>query len=284
MTAGAATARQGGKTDSREGTGMIKFCSLFSGSSGNSIFLSFRGTKLLVDAGLSAKKIIGALASIGEDPRELSAVLISHEHSDHIKGAGILSRKFNIPVYANESTWKAMNPMLGPVSHTNTVCFITGLGFQIDDIGINTFPIPHDASEPVGYNFFADGKKITVATDIGHINLDLLKCLEASDLLLLESNHDVEMLRIGPYPWHLKKRIAGEHGHLSNESAGKVIAYMAEKGTKRFLLGHLSRENNFPELAYQTVSNALYEKKMCIGTDVMLDVALRDRVGQVIQL
>lgn len=263
---------------------MVKFCSLYSGSSGNSIFLGVDGTRLLIDAGLSAKKIIEALVSIGEDPGKLSAVLISHEHSDHIKGAGILSRKFNIPIYANENTWEAMSPFIGPVSLVNRLYFNTGTEFQIGGVCINTFSIPHDACEPVGYNFYAEDKKITVATDIGHINFDLLNCFEASDLLLLESNHDVEMLRIGPYPWHLKKRIAGERGHLSNEAAGKAIAYMAEKGTKRFLLGHLSRENNFPELAYQTVSNALFEKKMCIGTDVTLEVALRDRVGSVIEL
>jgi Metal-dependent hydrolases of the beta-lactamase superfamily I len=263
---------------------MIKFCSLFSGSSGNSIFLSVGGTKLLVDAGLSAKRIIEALVSIGENPCELSAILITHEHIDHIKGAGILSRKFNIPIYANENTWSVMAPMIGPVKPENIAYLCTGSEFGIGDITIKTFPTPHDACESVGYNFFAEGKKITIATDIGHVNLELLNCLEASDLLLLESNHDVEMLRVGPYPYHLKKRIAGDNGHLSNETAGKVIAYMAEKGTRRFLLGHLSRENNFPELAYQTVCNALFEKKMCVGEDLMLEVMLRDRVGKVIEL
>lgn len=263
---------------------MIKFCSLYSGSSGNSIFVGVGSTKLLIDAGMSAKRIIEALASIGENPCELGAILITHEHIDHVRGAGILSRKLNIPVFANRNTWNAMSSMLGTVSSENIAHFITGERFGIGEITIDTFPIPHDAIEPVGYNFFAEGKKVTVATDIGHINLDLLSRLEASDLLLLESNHDVEMLRIGPYPWHLKKRIAGDHGHLSNETAGKVIAYMAEKGTKRFLLGHLSRENNFPELAYQTVCNALSEKQMCVGTDVLLDVVLRDRIGEVIEL
>lgn len=263
---------------------MIKFCSLFSGSSGNSIFLGVGSTKLLIDAGLSAKRIFEALASIGEKPSDLSAILISHEHSDHIKGAGILSRKLDIPIYANENTWNGMEPFIGPVDSNNKAYFNTGAEFEIGEILVRAFPIPHDACEPVGYNFYADCKKITVATDIGHINPDLLNCLEASDLLLLESNHDVEMLKIGPYPWHLKKRIAGDRGHLSNDAAGKVIAYMAGKGTKRFLLGHLSKENNFPELAYQTVYNALYEKSILAGTDITLDVVLRDKVGKVIEL
>lgn len=265
-------------------TAMIKFCSLYSGSSGNSIFVASGSTKLLADAGLSAKKIIEALCSIGERPSELSAILISHEHSDHIKGAGILSRKFNLPIYASEGTWQAMEQLIGPVLECNKVCFSSYAPFQIGDIAVTPFPIPHDASEPVGYSFSASGRKVTVATDIGHISLDLLNCFADSDLLLLESNHDLEMLKVGPYPWNLKRRIAGNHGHLSNDAAGEVIAYMAEKGTKCFLLGHLSKENNFPELAYQTVRNALCEKSLHVGIDVTLDVALRDRVGKVIEL
>ena len=263
---------------------MIRFCSLYSGSSGNSLFISTGNTKLLVEAGLSAKKIIAALDTIGENPSEIDAILVSHEHSDHTKGAGILSRKFNLPIYASEGTWQAMEQLIGPVLECNKVVFSSYAPFQIGDIAVTPFPIPHDANEPVGYSFCACGKKVTIATDIGHISMELLNCFEDSDLLLLESNHDIEMLKVGPYPWSLKKRIAGEQGHLSNDTAGEVIAYMAEKGTKQFLLGHLSRENNFPELAYQTVCNALGEKCLHAGIDVTVDVALRDRVGRVIEL
>jgi len=263
---------------------MIKFCSLYSGSSGNSIFVASGNTRLLSDAGLSAKKIMEALCSIGEKPSELSAILVSHEHSDHIKGAGILSRKFNLPIYASEGTWQAMELMIGPVLECNKRSFSSYAPFQIGDITVTPFSIPHDANEPVGYSFSAMGKKVTVATDIGHISLELLNCFEDSDLLLLESNHDVEMLKVGKYPWPLKRRIAGDQGHLSNEAAGEVVAYMAGKGTKNFLLGHLSKENNFPELAYQTVCNALCEKSLQAGIDVMLEVVLRDRVGKVIEL
>ncbi|MCX7749861.1 MAG: MBL fold metallo-hydrolase [Clostridia bacterium] len=263
---------------------MIKFCSLYSGSSGNSIFLSDGNTKVLIDAGLSGKKIIEALCTIGENPVELSAILISHEHSDHIRGAGILSRKFDIPIYANEATWSAMEKWIGPVNVKNKIYFETGMEFVIGDIGIKAFSIPHDASEPVGFNFFMHNKKITTATDIGHITKPLLENLIDSHILLLESNHDVEMLKVGPYPWMLKKRIMGDWGHLSNETAAKVVAYLAEKGTKRFVLGHLSRENNFPELAYQTALNILNEKNIKIGCDITLDIALRDRVGNVMVL
>jgi phosphoribosyl 1,2-cyclic phosphodiesterase len=259
---------------------MVKFCSLFSGSSGNSLFIGTERTKLLIDAGLSGKRTLEALCSIGENPAELSAILISHEHIDHVRGAGIMSRKQNIPIYANESTWSAMENGLGPVKLENRVVFTTGRAFEIGDICINPFAIPHDAAEPVGYNFFVQGKRITTATDIGHMNEELLSNIEGNDLLLLESNHDIEMLKMGPYPWPLKKRIMGDHGHLSNEKCAEVIAYLAEKGGKRFILGHLSNENNFPELAYQTTLNALNEKKIAVGDDVSIEVALRDRVGR----
>ncbi len=263
---------------------MMKFCSLYSGSSGNCLFISDGKTNILVDSGLSGKKIIEALVAIGENPAELSAVLVSHEHSDHIKGAGILSRKFDIPIYANENTWNAMEKELGPVSIKNKRCFENCKEFEIGDVFVKAFPIPHDASDPVGFNFLLGNKKITTATDIGHMTNGLLKYLMGSDLLLLESNHDIEMVKVGPYPWPLKKRILGDRGHLSNEMAAKVVAYLAKNGTKKFLLGHLSKENNFPELAYQTVCNVLSENDICVKKDIMLSVALRDRVGAMVEV
>lgn len=262
----------------------MRLCSLYSGSSGNAIFVGTGKTKLLVEAGLSGKKIAEALCSIGESPSEISAVLVSHEHTDHIRGAGILSRRYDLPIYASEGTWKAMEHVIGPVLECNKRIFSSYAPFEIGDITITPFPIPHDANEPVGYSFSSAGKKVTIATDIGHISMDLLRNFEDSDLLLLESNHDLEMLKMGPYPWPLKQRIASRHGHLSNDAAGEVVAYMAERGTKKFLLGHLSKENNFPELAYQTVYSVLCEKCVNIGSDITLDVALRDRTSKVIEI
>jgi len=263
---------------------MIKFCSLFSGSSGNAIFVGTEDTRLLIDAGLSGKRIIQALHAIGEDPSRLDAILVTHEHSDHIKGAGIVSRRFRIPIYASGGTWEAMEESLGPLGRGNCKCFCTGEGFEVGDISIKAFPIPHDAAEPVGFNFFIRNRKLTIATDIGHMNMKLLENFDQSDLIMLESNHDLEMLKAGPYPWVLKQRIMSDTGHLSNENAGKVAAYMAGRGTTRFLLGHLSRENNFPQLAYQTVLNALQEKGIQPGRDVYLDVMLRDKPGEVVNL
>jgi phosphoribosyl 1,2-cyclic phosphodiesterase len=263
---------------------MFKFCSLYSGSSGNSIFIAYRGTKILVDAGLSAKKIFAALAVIGENPAELDALVITHEHIDHIRGAGIISRKFNIPIYANPKTWEAMEHLLGPVRLDNQKTFITRSFLEVGEIGVQTFPIPHDAAEPVGFSFVGNGGKVTIATDIGHINDDLLKNLESSKLVLLESNHDVEMLRKGSYPYYLKRRILSDNGHLSNDAAAEAAVCLANKGTCRFILGHLSKENNLPKLAYDSVSQALFRSGIKTGDDIDLSVAYRDTVGKVVNI
>jgi phosphoribosyl 1,2-cyclic phosphodiesterase len=263
---------------------MIKFCSLYSGSSGNAIFLSTDKVKILIDAGLSGKKIEKALDIIDENPSELDAILVTHEHSDHIKGVGVLSRRYGLPIYANSLTWEGIGNSIGNIEPDNIRYFETGTIFEINHLCVQSFPVPHDAYEPVGFSFYSGGKKITVATDIGHIDIDLTDRMSGSDLLLLEANHDTEMVKIGPYPHWLKMRILGEKGHLSNETAGDVIVEMAKRGTRSFLLGHLSRENNFPELAYQTVYNALLEKGINVGDDVLLDVVRREHVGRIINV
>lgn len=263
---------------------MIKICSLFSGSSGNCIFISYNKTAVLIDAGVSGKRIEAALAGIGESLENIAGIFITHEHSDHINGAGILSRRYKIPVYANSATWTAMRPFMGKLKSENIRHVEIGEIKTVGDISVRPFPIPHDAVCPVGYNIFIAGKKLTIATDIGHMNNALLANLEKSDMVLLESNHDVEMLMTGRYPWPLKQRILGDHGHLCNEVAGKVVAHLAQCGTERFLLGHLSKENNFPELAYRTVCNALLENKINPLKDIYLEVALRDRASNVMYI
>lgn len=260
---------------------MLKFCSLFSGSSGNSIFIGTNKAKLLIDSGLSGKKITEALISVGEDPRDLSAILVTHEHDDHIRGLRVLTKRYNIPVYANEMTWEALNRNIKGIDTKNIKYFENNKEFEICGLGIKAFSVPHDANNPVGFCFYYGDKKITIATDIGHITQHIRECIEGSYLLLLESNHDVKMLQVGEYPWWLKQRILGENGHLSNETAGEVVAEMAEKGTQHFLLGHLSKNNNFPQLAYQTTYNALTKRDICPGKDVTLEVALRDSVSKV---
>ncbi len=259
---------------------MLKLASLYSGSSGNSIYISSKSTHILVDAGLSGKRIEKSMASIGASIKNIQAILISHEHMDHILGAGVLSRRYGIPIYANEKTWEAMRVSLKKIDPDCIRIFLTGQPFKIGDIEINTFSTPHDAIEPVGFNFCCNKKKVTIATDIGHIHKSLLNNLVGSDMILLESNHDIEMLKVGRYPWPLKQRIMSDKGHLCNDMAAKVVAYLAANGTKKFLLGHLSKENNFPELAFQTVKNALTEKSVAAGRDVYVGIAYRDRVSE----
>lgn len=263
---------------------MIKFCSLYSGSSGNAIFIKHGATRILIDAGLSGIRIEKALRSIDEEPSELNALLITHEHIDHIAGAGVLSRRFNIPIYANESTWASMAYGLGSVKPANRRLFRTNEEFSVEDFLINSFPIPHDAAEPVGFNIFTGNRKITIATDIGHMTGELLCKMEKSDILLIEANHDLEMLKYGSYPWPLKQRIMGRTGHLSNEITGKTVAYLAEHGMERFLLGHLSQENNYPALAYSTVCGSLARKNITPGTDVLLDIAPRNGISKVVEV
>jgi phosphoribosyl 1,2-cyclic phosphodiesterase len=199
-------------------------------------------------------------------------------------GAGVLARKYKMPVYATEGTWSESGSIVGKINEEQIRYINEEKGLEIGDVKIEAIPLSHDALEPVGFRISEGEKSLGIATDSGVYTTRMERALRNVDCLILEANHDPEMLRTGPYPWPLKKRILGDNGHLSNELADKVIAYMAEKGTKRFLLGHLSKENNFPELAYQTVCNALYEKSITAGTDIMLDVVLRDRVGKVIEL
>lgn len=260
---------------------MIKFCPLYSGSNGNSVFISDCYSKVLVDAGLSGKSIESALNDIQEKPEEIKGIIITHEHVDHIMGAGILSRRYNIPIYANELTWESMKKTVGNIAEKNIKMFEKNCAFQIGDINIKAFPIPHDASDPVGFNLDLANRRITIATDIGKMTKGVLENLIKSDILLLESNHDEAMLKVAKYPYFLKRRILSDQGHLSNEMAGKVVAYLAENGMKRFVLGHLSEMSNFPELVYQTVKSILFEKGIDIVEDISLTVAKRDTIGMV---
>ncbi|CDF59010.1 MBL fold metallo-hydrolase [Thermobrachium celere] len=258
----------------------MDFCTLYSGSSGNSIYIGTHRTKILVDAGLSGKKIQEALLEIGVNPSEIKAILITHEHDDHIKAAGILSRRFNIPIYANAETWIAMESQIGDVKEENIKVFNRYEPFEIGDITVIPFKIPHDASNPCGYSFVEKNKKISIATDIGHASLEVKNNIKDSDLILLESNHDVEMLKVGPYPYHLKRRVLSDIGHLSNEDCGRTIVDILNSRIKKVVLGHLSKINNYPELAYRTVVSILESNGIKDGVDLDLDIAHRDRVGK----
>lgn len=261
---------------------MFKFCSLYSGSTGNSSIVLTENTKILIDAGESAKKIAEALNSIGIEPNEIDAILITHEHSDHIKGLGTFSKKYNIPVYANTETWDAMESQKGKMSIDN-IKYFKFEKFEIGNLSILPFSIPHDAANPCGFNIFYKDKKISVATDIGHMTSEIVNKLENSSFILLEANYDPNILKCSSYPYSLKQRISGPNGHLPNEVAGKTISYLVEHGLNTVMLGHLSKENNFPELAYKTVVDELMQNNVSEKLS-NLSVANRFNVSPIIDV
>ena len=262
---------------------MFNFCSLYSGSSGNSLFIETKNTKLLVDAGVSSKKIETALNDINVDPKSLDGILITHEHIDHVQGLGTLSKKFDLPVFVNQETLDAMPKQRDKISDKNIKTFKVSDKFEIGDLKIKPFSIPHDAANPCGFNIFKDNKKISIATDIGHMTNPILKSLEESLFIMLEANYDPEILRCSSYPFTLKSRIAGPIGHLPNEMAGKTISHLLKYGLKNAMLGHLSKESNFPELAYQTVVDELISNNYNENT-INLSVASRDTHSKVITI
>jgi len=257
---------------------MLKFCSLYSGSSGNSLYIENNDTKILIDAGVSGKKIVDALASLNVDINDIQAILVTHEHSDHTLSLPVLSKKYDIPVYANEKTWS----VLPNEKIKNQKTFNVNEPFLIGNLKIEPFPIPHDAICPCGFNIYSSNQKISIATDIGHITPEIVENLKKSTFLLLEANYEPEMLHSSSYPYHLKKRILSDNGHLSNEMAGKLITKLSNHGLKHVMLGHLSKENNFPELAYQTVLNELHSKNINLN-NLQVSVANRNEPSQLLK-
>ncbi len=260
----------------------LKFCSLFSGSSGNCQYIKTENTTILVDAGLSGKKIQQEIVNIGEDPKKVDAIFITHEHIDHIQGAGIMSRRLNVPIYANRKTWEAMNTYIGDIKSENIK--ILDECAEVGDLSIMPFDISHDAAHPVGYNIFYKNKKISLVTDTGCTNDLIINSIMDSDLLLVESNHDEDMVLIGPYPWTLKRRVLGEFGHMSNDTAGNLISRVVRRGTEIVLLGHLSKENNFPQLAYKTVENILKENFIDVNPGICLEMTYRDKSSRIYEI
>ena len=257
------------------------FCPLYSGSSGNAIFVGAGDTRILIDAGMPGRSIENSLKEINILPETLSGIVITHEHSDHVKGAGILSRKYHLPIYANERTWNAMAKSVGEIAPRDRRMIENEEDFYIGDLALLPFSIPHDAADAVGYRVFYGGRSVGCATDMGYMQKKVLKTLAGVDVLLLESNHDPDLLMQNPhYSLYLKQRILSNHGHLSNDASAEALVKLYETGVRQVLLGHLSGENNTPELALNTAVERLCREGIAINEDIFVDLAWRDRVSK----
>jgi len=248
----------------------LAFAPLFSGSSGNATFISSEESRILVDAGVTGSQLSDSLRGLKIDPATLDAILITHEHVDHVRGAGVLSRKFDIPIYANNATWGAMEKKIGNISLKNQKEFFNS--FYINDMLCEPYCIPHDAVDPVCFSISAHDAKLSIATDLGHYTKKLIARFENSDVVLLESNHDIQMLKNGPYPAFLKRRVLGTKGHLSNETAATAAYELALLGVRGLMLAHLSQENNSSEIAYRTVSEYLNNHGVEVNKHIALSV------------
>lgn len=235
------------------------FSPLCSGSSGNASYLEAGGVRLIIDAGVTAKRLRGLMSMLDLSPEGLDAILITHEHSDHVSGIGVLSRRYDIPVYAAEACWERMPKSIGAIAAKNIRVFEPDRDFYLKQLCVHPFSTPHDAAHAVGYSFVHGGKKLSIMTDVGHVSKRMLDAVANSDLILLEANHDVDMLKAGNYPYPLKMRILSSRGHLCNEDAGLALQKLHARGVKNAILGHLSEENNTPELALITVQSLLEE-------------------------
>lgn len=263
----------------------MRLCSIASGSSGNCIYVGSDNTHLLVDAGISKKRIEEGLQELQVKGEELDGILVTHEHADHIQGLGVFSRKYGVPIYATAGTLKGIETCksLGKMPEGLYKEITVDNDFMIGDINVHSFAISHDANQPSAYRFEQRGKKVAVATDLGTYDQYIVENLKNLDAILLESNHDVHMLEVGPYPYYLKQRVLGNRGHLSNELSGRLLCDILHEGLKKVVLGHLSKENNFAELAYETVKlEVTLGKTPFKGEDIPLLVAKRDAISEII--
>ena len=263
----------------------MRLCSIASGSSGNCIYVGSDRTHLLVDTGISKKRIEEGLKELEIKGKELDGILITHEHADHIQGLGVFSRKYEIPIYGTPGTirgirdYKNLGKMPEGLYHEIQV----DKEFKLGDIDVHPFAISHDANEPSGYRIENGSKSAAVATDLGIYDDYTVEHLKDLNAVVLEANHDIRMLQVGKYPYYLKQRILGDRGHLSNENAGRLLCRLLHDNMKGIFLGHLSRENNYEELAYETVcSEVTLGDNPYKSRDFRIQVAQRDCISEVI--
>lgn len=263
----------------------MRLCSIASGSSGNCIYVGSDNTHLLVDTGISKKKIDAGLKELDIKGEELDGILITHEHSDHIQGLGVFSRKYEVPIYATPGTIEGIENYapLGRMPEGLLHPIHTDESFILGDIKIDPFRISHDAKEPSGYRMNCCGKSVAVATDLGIYDEYTVSKLKSLDAVLLEANHDIHMLEVGSYPYYLKRRVMGDKGHLSNELSGRLLCDILHDNLKHILLGHLSKENNYAKLTYETVKlEVTLSDNIYKGEDLDMAVARRDMISEII--
>jgi len=257
----------------------LRLCVLASGSKGNAIYIEGGGGRVLIDAGLSGMEITARLNSVGVDPESLNAILVTHSHRDHITGVGVMARRYNLPVYAAYGTVKASETCWGRIGDVREV--EAGALFSINDLEFYPFPTPHDASHSIGFIFRADDKKGGVATDLGYVTRLVRESLKKCHILVIESNHDEEMLYNGPYPWPLKQRIKGRMGHLSNSDCARLLEDIHHEGLREVVLAHLSEINNSPDIAYNSITAGM---KGRLHPDLKVSLARQDRAGVMVEV
>lgn len=257
----------------------FRICTLASGSKGNCVYIEGGGTRILVDAGLTMRETKLRLSQIDVKAEDIDAVIITHEHTDHIKGIGPLCRAYRIPVYITGETYGAACGWIGKKVEVRE--FEAGGGFDIKGIRVEPFDISHDAVNPVGFAFYSGNMKAGLATDLGYATKLVTERLKGCNVLVLESNHDPAMLKDGPYPWHLKQRVSGRQGHLSNGDAGRLLEMLLHDGLSHVVLAHISQVNNLPELAHRSSRETL-NKNSC--GHVRLYVAGQDEVCGVVEV
>ena len=262
----------------------LQFCSFSSGSSGNCYLVRSSGTAILIDAGISGKRIMEGIAHTGTDPQDVKAIMVTHEHSDHVKSLRVLHKRLpEVNTYSNLPTWECIKDRVPEGRH---IAFESGDEFDIGDIHVRSFRTSHDAAESVCYSFLHEGSQISILTDTGYVSERIYNEIKDADLLALEANHDPNVLRVCRYPYYVKRRILGDEGHLSNEAAAECIARLQTEDAKRrfVLLAHLSKENNSPELALVTIKNCLHEQNIFPGDELQLGVIVRDQISDIFEV
>lgn len=263
---------------------MSKFATLSSGSSGNSVFIEHKDTKILIDCGLSGKKIENLLKEIGQRAENLDSIFLTHEHIDHVRGASVLSRRYDIPIYANKGTRLSFLPQAGKLAEKNIQVFKSNNFLNFKSMDILPVSIHHDAKEPVGFVVYLGNKKITVMTDTGLVDQRMLYEIKGSDVYYFEANHDLEALKRGPYTYNVKLRIMSKMGHLSNLQAAEYLAEVLQGREESVFLAHLSDTNNTPELSKVTVENYFNSCGLDTKKDIKLEVADRYKPSRIVEL